>query len=73
MAKSRRIGRDKIAARAELVADRGDEVELIVPRGRSHASTPGDENDLLSRGIATLSRLCWHGETPLAAGVFRGL
>lgn len=60
-----RIGRDKIARNCEVLAHEGDVTTLVIPRGRGHDTRPGDENDLLDRGIGTVNRLNWFGETPL--------
>lgn len=62
------IGSDKIARDCQVISEKGDLTELIVPRGRSHASTEGDENNLLGQGYATVSRLRWSGETRLDDG-----
>jgi len=59
------IGRDKIGREAEVVREQGDVVELVFPRGRAHASTPGDENAHIDAGRATVSRLGWAGGTAL--------
>lgn len=61
-----RIGRDKIARTATVVREEPDVVELVVPRGRAHNSIAGDENSLIDQGSATINRLNWFGETPLA-------
>jgi 5'-nucleotidase len=61
-----RIGRDKIARHCELVSREGDVTTLLIPRGRAHDTTPGDENDMLDRGLGTINRLNWFGEMPLA-------
>jgi len=60
-----RIGRDKVGVFSEVVAERGDITEIIVPRGRQDSSTPGDENAALAEGHATIHRLKWAGEAPL--------
>lgn len=62
-----RIGRDKIAGRVEEVARQGETVTLTVPRGRPHSSRPGDENDALAQGRATLTRFRWHSQEPVPA------
>ncbi len=64
------IGRDKIAVSCEILRQAGDVTELVVPRGRQNSSGPGDENDLLTKGFATLNRLRWDGETGLPPGIF---
>jgi 5'-nucleotidase len=68
-----RIGRDKIARQCEVLARDGDVTTLIIPRGRAHDTTPGDENDHLDRGIGTIHRLNWFGQTPLSPGLLAGL
>lgn len=59
------IGRDKIARTAQVVRESGDTVELVFPRGRAHASTPGDENSRIDVGMATVNRLGWAGQNAL--------
>lgn len=61
-----RIGRDKIARTAEIVEASGDRTVITVPRGREHASQPGDENAAIDAGFVTINRLNWFGETRLA-------
>ena len=60
-----RVGRDKIARRAEIVESDGDRTVIIVPRGRVHASEAGDENDAIDTGFVSINRLNWFGETRL--------
>ena len=60
-----RIGRDKIARKAEIVESDGDRTVIVVPRGRAHATLPGDENSAIDAGFATINRLNWFGETRL--------
>ncbi|MAS13694.1 MAG: 5'/3'-nucleotidase SurE [Nitratireductor sp.] len=67
------IGRDKIARKVDIVREDGDEIELVVPRGREHASRKGDENSLIAEGFATVNRLNWFGETQLAGAFMEGL
>jgi 5'-nucleotidase len=62
-----RIGRDKIARRAEILESDGDRTVIIVPRGREHASRSGDENEAIDSGAVTINRLNWFGETPMDA------
>lgn len=59
------IGRDKIARTAEVVETDGARTVIVVPRGRAHATTPGDENAMIDAGFATVNRLNWFGQTPL--------
>jgi 5'-nucleotidase len=60
-----RIGRDKIARRAEVVESAGGRTVIVVPRGRDHMMEPGDENSAIEAGFATVNRLNWYGETRL--------
>lgn len=60
-----RIGRDKIGAKAEISATDGKTTTLIIPRGRSQDTTPGDENDLIDSGHVCINRLNWFGQTLL--------
>ncbi|MBZ9708129.1 5'/3'-nucleotidase SurE [Mesorhizobium sp. ESP7-2] len=58
-----RIGRDKIGRKAETMESDGDRTVITVPRGRAHASEPGDENEAIDAGFVTINRLNWFGET----------
>ncbi|MBZ9740897.1 MULTISPECIES: 5'/3'-nucleotidase SurE [unclassified Mesorhizobium] len=60
-----RIGRDKIGRKAEIVETDGDRTVITVPRGRAHASEPGDENEAIDAGFVSINRLNWFGETRL--------
>lgn len=60
-----RIGRDKIASTADIISMKGDETVLIVPRGRPHSSSEGDDNDVIDRGFISVNRLNWFGGTLL--------
>lgn len=60
-----RIGRDKIGIRADILSSDGQNTEIIIPRGRAHSASDGDDNDLLDRGNVCVSRLNWFGQTPL--------
>lgn len=62
------IGRDKIARTAEVAERDGDRTVLSFPRGRAHATSPGDENEAIDRGHVTVNRLTWFGETRLDDG-----
>lgn len=59
------IGRDKIGRKAEVAEQDGERTVLVFPRGRAHATTPGDENDAIDKGFVTVNRLNWFGETRL--------
>ena len=60
-----RIGRDKIGRSAEVVGTENGTTTLIVPRGRDHNTTIGDENDLIDSGHVCVNRLNWFGEGQL--------
>ncbi len=60
-----RIGRDKIGHHADIVSEVGNTTTLIVPRGRAHASEPGDENDYIGQGYVCVNRLNWWGGSAL--------
>lgn len=68
-----RIGRDKIAGRAEIVEADGARTVIVVPRGRPHSTTPGDDNSALDAGMVTVNRLNWFGGTPLDARLLADL
>lgn len=59
------IGRDKIARKAEVVEQDGDRTVIAFPRGRAHATVPGDENEAIDSGFVTVNRLNWFGQTRL--------
>jgi 5'-nucleotidase len=67
------IGRDKIARAAEVIEQDGERTVLVFPRGRAHATTPGDENDAIDSGFVTVNRLNWFGGTRLDDGFVQGL
>jgi len=68
-----KIGRDKIGTTAQVLSEEEGKTVLIVPRGRAHASAPGDENDLIDRGYICINRLNWFGETPLGRDLLDAL
>lgn len=68
-----RIGRDKIARRAEVVESEGERTVIVVPRGREHAAEPGDDNSAIDAGNVTINRLNWFGQTPLEGALLAGL
>lgn len=68
-----RIGRDKIAGRAEIVETDGERTVIVVPRGRPHSATPGDDNSAIDAGMVTVNRLNWFGGTPLDARLLADL
>ena len=68
-----RIGRDKIARKAKVVESDGDRTVIVVPRGREHATTTGDENSLIDSGFVTINRPTWFGQTPLDKHFITGI
>jgi 5'-nucleotidase len=68
-----RIGRDKIARKAEIVESDGDRTVIVVPRGRGHATTAGDENSVIDAGFVTINRPTWLGETRLDEHFMTGI
>ncbi|WP_173931903.1 5'/3'-nucleotidase SurE [Chelativorans sp. Marseille-P2723] len=68
-----RIGRDKIGRSCEVLEEEGEKTVLVIPRGREHATSPGDENALIDAGHVCVNRLNWFGETPLAEPFLAGL
>lgn len=58
-----RIGRDKIGAKAEVLSSEGATTQVIVPRGRSNATSAGDDNNMIDSGFVCVNRLNWFGET----------
>ncbi|ESY81696.1 5'-nucleotidase [Mesorhizobium sp. LNHC221B00] len=68
-----RIGRDKIGRTAEILESGGDRTVITVPRGRAHASKPGDENAAIDAGFVSINRLNWFGETPLGERFLDGI
>ncbi|MCA0001518.1 MULTISPECIES: 5'/3'-nucleotidase SurE [unclassified Mesorhizobium] len=68
-----RIGRDKIGRKAEILESDGDRTVITVPRGRAHASEPGDENEAIDAGFVSINRLNWFGETRLDGRFLDGI
>ncbi len=68
-----RIGRDKIGRRAEMLESDGDRTVITVPRGRAHASQPGDENAVIDAGFVSINRLNWFGQTRLEERFLDGI
>lgn len=60
-----RIGRDKIGLKADVLSVDDKTTQIIVPRGRSGATSADDENDLIDKGAVCINRLNWFGETVL--------
>jgi len=55
------------------VATEGAVTTLMVPRGRAHAASDGDENDLIDKGYACINRLNWFGQKALDASLLEQL
>lgn len=68
-----RIGRDKIAGAADLVAEGEERIVWRIRRGRPHSSRPGDENDLIDAGRIAIVRHCWSDGAPLDEGFAEAL
>ncbi|GGA96396.1 5'-nucleotidase SurE [Brucella endophytica] len=68
-----RIGRDKIGTTAQVVSEEEGRTVLIVPRGRAHATVPGDENEWIDRGYVCVNRLNWFGEARVGEEWLEGL
>ena len=68
-----KIGRDKIANAANVMSVEGDTTVIVVPRGRPHTTTPGDENEAIDGGHVTINRLVWFGEAPLGADLLASI
>jgi 5'-nucleotidase len=60
-----RVGRDKIGRACDIVTKTADRIRYRLRRGRSHASSAGDENAVLHTGAISISCFCWHGQVPL--------
>lgn len=60
-----RVGRDKIGGATAIVAATPARTVFRLRRGRSGASTPGDERDVLARGAIAVTRHCWSATMPL--------
>lgn len=68
-----RIGRDKIAKRAEILSDEDGVLTLKTSSARDHSSTPGDENAEIDVGHVCILRLNWFGQTPISEGLLTSL
>ncbi len=60
-----RIGRDKIAAKAEIIEDSADRLVLKTSSARAHTTTPGDENDIIDSGHISVIWFTWLGQSPI--------
>lgn len=68
-----RIGRDKIAGAADLVAESPERTVWRIRRGRPHSSQPGDENALIDSGRIAIVRHCWTDGAPLDEALAAGI
>ena len=64
-----RVGRDKIGRACEILTTTADRISYRLRRGRSHTSSPGDENAVLDAGAISISCFSWHGQVPLPDSV----
>lgn len=60
-------GRDKIAYRSEVVQTKGNRTTLMVPRGRRHLSTDGDQSAVLDAGKVCIMRYDGFSQAALPA------
>ncbi|PZN94274.1 MAG: 5'/3'-nucleotidase SurE [Hyphomicrobiales bacterium] len=68
-----RIGRDKIAGAADLISTEEERIVWRIRRGRSYATQPGDENDLIDTGRIAVVRHCWSDGLSLDASMAFGM
>jgi 5'-nucleotidase len=59
------VGRDKIAAQAEVVEPGDARIVWRIRRGRAGSGAPGDENAVIAAGGIALVRHRWFADTPL--------
>ncbi len=60
-----RIGRDKIANRAEILEETADRLVIRTSSARAHTTTPGDENDIIDSGHISVIWFTWLGQSPI--------
>ena len=63
------VGRDKIGRASEILTTTADRISYRLRRGRSPASSAGDENAVLDAGAIAISCFSWHGQVPLPESV----
>jgi 5'-nucleotidase len=61
-----RVGRDKIAGGADVIARAPERIVYRLRRERPCTSTAGDENDAINSGHVAIVRHCWHEQGPLS-------
>jgi len=61
-----RVGRDKIAGDAEVLAREPERIVYRLRRDRPCTTLPGDENDALNAGHVAIVRHCWHEQSALS-------
>ncbi len=67
------IGRDKIAAAADIQTEDGNRIVWRIRRGRPHSHRAGDENSLIDAGRIAIVRHCWSDGAPLPQSFAMGL
>ncbi|KAB2846920.1 MAG: 5'/3'-nucleotidase SurE [Hyphomicrobiaceae bacterium] len=68
-----RIGSDKIAGAVDILSETSERVTWRLRRGRPRHNRPGDENDLLERGMIAIARHRWDASDPLDPAVISAL
>ncbi|EKF41272.1 5'(3')-nucleotidase/polyphosphatase [Nitratireductor indicus C115] len=64
-----RIGRDKVATRVRIHEEDAVRAHIEPLADRNYHALPGDENHLIAAGIASVTRLNWHGNAVVPVGV----
>jgi 5'-nucleotidase len=66
------LGRDKIARQTRIVAESAEVIVLENSSERLGTAAAGDDIRLVEAGFACVTRLHWHGRTPLPEGTLPG-
>lgn len=64
-----RLGRDKIAAQAEILEENPERLVIRTSSARALKTTPGDENDILAKGQIAMTWLTWLSQSPVTGGL----
>ncbi len=64
-----RLGRDKIAAKAEILEESDERLVIRTSSARALNTTPGDENDILAQGKIAMTWLTWLSQSPIRDGL----
>jgi 5'-nucleotidase len=64
-----RVGRDKIASAADVIARTPERIVYRLRRDRPCTTTPGDENDALNSGHVAIVRRSWFEQGPVSEGL----